>query len=416
MIWLIGDKGMLGSELTELLTSKGLSWVGSDRDVDIADPAALGAFASGKDIAWIVNCAAYTAVDRAEDEGDQCERLNALGPANIGAVAAEIGATLIHISTDYVFDGTGNRPYREDDRLNPIGMYGKTKAAGEAALRAACPRSYIVRTSWLYGKYGPNFVHTMLGLMRQRDKVGVVADQRGTPTYAGDLAEFILVVIESGKSEFGVYHYSGSGETNWQAFALSIFAEARETGLIERDCAIEALTTAQYPTKAHRPAYSVLSKAKIERVFGIVPPAWELSLKEYIAEISTIVRRQRKWFASADYDIMSAELDVAHGRYRAASFWCQQAVEKTLKGLMEFYERSLPTHDVLKIASRLRLPVDDSYGAMLKRLVKLYTDSRYGIYFSNEQYEIPESEGREIWASSKELLRWIRTFNRSPLE
>ncbi len=187
MIWLIGNKGMLGSEVADLLSERGLPFFGTDREPDITDAAAMGAFAAGKDIDWIVNCAAYTAVDKAEDEPDLCQRLNSDGPANLGALASGICASVIHISTDYVFDGSGNRPYTEDDPISPLGVYGKTKAEGEIALRDACARSYILRTAWLYGMHGTSFVSTMLRLMREKTEIGVVADRQGTPTYARDL-------------------------------------------------------------------------------------------------------------------------------------------------------------------------------------------------------------------------------------
>lgn len=286
MIWLIGNKGMLGSELAQALDEKGLPWIGSDREVDITDPAALEAFAAGKSIGWIVNCAAYTAVDKGEDEMELCSRLNRDGPAAIGALASKIGATVMHLSTDYVFDGTAERPYSEDDPIMPLGVYGKTKAQGEGALRSVCPRSYIVRTAWLYGRYGNNFVSTMLRLMGEKTDIGVVADQYGSPTYARDLALALIAIIESGKEAYGTYHYTNAGQTNWYDFAQAIHAQARRIGLLSRDCSLRPLTTDQYPTKARRPAYSVLSKAKIERVFGIVPPEWEESLGKYIKEIS----------------------------------------------------------------------------------------------------------------------------------
>ena len=197
MIWVVGSRGMLGTELCRLFESEGVEHVGSDREVDILDPAALAVFAAGTDkaISWIVNCAAYTAVDKAEEEAELCQRLNVEGPRNLAGLAERIGAAILHISTDYVFDGNGSRPYREDDAVGPTGVYGKTKAEGEVAVREACRRAVIVRTAWLYGKDGPNFVYTMLRLMRQKDSIGVVADQLGTPTWARDLAGAILAIL-----------------------------------------------------------------------------------------------------------------------------------------------------------------------------------------------------------------------------
>jgi len=282
MIWLIGNKGMLGSEVAERLEREGLSWVGTDREVDITDPVALADFAAGKDITWIVNCAAYTAVDKAEDESGLAARLNRNGPANIGELATRSGARVIHISTDYVFDGLGTRPYREDDPVNPAGVYGRTKAEGETVLLAACPRSFILRTAWLYGRRGQNFVRTMLRLMKEKSEIGVVADQRGTPTNACDLADAVAAVLRSGSDSYGIYHFTDEGETSWYEFAREIQRLGRETGLLDHDCAVKALRTDQYPTAAHRPAYSVLSKEKIKQVFGLEIPDWRESLERFI--------------------------------------------------------------------------------------------------------------------------------------
>ena len=209
MIWLIGNKGMLGSELSQLLEKSKVSFVGSDFEVDITDLSALEQFAEKRQINWIINCAAYTAVDKAEENIEFCRSLNVLGAANIAACAKKIGAKLIHISTDYVFDGKGitvdgkTRPYREDDTTNPIGVYGLTKRDGEIEVLEKNPRSYIIRTAWLYGKHGNNFVHTMIRLMNERPEIKVVNDQRGSPTWTGDLASAVLAVIKAADSQGG---------------------------------------------------------------------------------------------------------------------------------------------------------------------------------------------------------------------
>jgi len=294
MVWVLGARGMLGTELCRRLEVEGLDFVGTDRDVDILDPGLLGGFAAKAPIDWIVNCAAYTAVDKAEDEPELCRRLNVEGPANLARLAAGTGAALVHVSTDYVFDGRGTRPYREDDEVGPTGVYGRTKAEGETAVRGTCTRSVILRTAWLYGKDGPNFVYTMLRLMRQRESVGVVADQRGTPTWAPDLARAIVAILRAKEPRFGIYHYTDGGETDWHEFALAIHAMGREAGILERDCRVEALTTAQYPTKAKRPAYSVLSKAKIVADYGVAVPGWRESLAGFFADV---LRSHRDIFA-----------------------------------------------------------------------------------------------------------------------
>jgi dTDP-4-dehydrorhamnose reductase len=289
MIWIIGNKGMLGTELELRLKRDGIPFTGTDREVDITDPAALEAFARSRDLAgeplgWIVNCAAFTAVDKAEDEPELARKLNAGGAGNIARTARKIGAKMIQISTDYVFGGKGNRPWREDDPIAPEGVYARTKAEGEAFVREGCGEHFIIRTAWLYGKHGPNFVYTMLRLMKEKDSIGVIADQRGTPTRAADLASFIAGLIVSGSAACGTYHYTNEGETTWYDFAREIHRLGRSRGLLERDCVIKPLRTEEYPTKAKRPAYSVMSKDKCRAVFGVTPPEWKESLAAFFKE------------------------------------------------------------------------------------------------------------------------------------
>jgi dTDP-4-dehydrorhamnose reductase len=290
LIWLIGCKGMLGTELSQLLEKSGFSFVGTDREVDITDMAALKAtaakLAEKQPVKWIINSAAYTAVDKAEDDVEVCRSLNTLGAANIAAAANSAEARLIHISTDYVFDGKGNRPYREDDATAPTGVYGLTKRDGEIAVLENAPSLYIIRTAWLYGKHGNNFVHTMLKLMNERDEVKIVNDQNGSPTWTFDLASVIITLIkaaDSGKEvPFGIYHFTNEGNITWFDFAKEIYRQGREQGKITKDCAVSPCTSAEYPAKVKRPAYSVLDKSKIKTALGIKIPAWDESLKEFI--------------------------------------------------------------------------------------------------------------------------------------
>jgi dTDP-4-dehydrorhamnose reductase len=311
MLWLIGNKGMLGTELSLLLEKRGVPFTGTDREVDITDPAALAAYAAAlwpgkadgaEDNRWIVNCAAYTAVDKAEDDGETCRRLNTLGAANIASTAQNAGARLIHISTDYVFDGRGipagtvsgesekgsvPRPYREDDPTNPIGVYGLTKRDGEREVMKSNPQSYIIRTAWLYGKHGNNFVATMLRLMNERDKVKVVNDQRGSPTWARDLAETIIEIIKTDrKPAYGIYHYTGEGSISWFDFAVKIYDTGRACGLLKKDCAVEPCASAEFPARVKRPAYSVLDKTRIKAALGISIPEWNKSLEKFLTEIN----------------------------------------------------------------------------------------------------------------------------------
>jgi dTDP-4-dehydrorhamnose reductase len=288
MIWLIGNKGMLGTELSLMLEKTDIPFIGTDRDVDITSLAALENFAEEsasriRPVTWIINCAAYTAVDKAEDDADSCRKINTDGPANIALCTKQLGAKMIHISTDYVFDGKGNRPYREDDPTNPIGVYGRAKRDGELAVMCNNPRSYIIRTAWLYGRHGNNFVSTMLRLMNERSEISVVDDQRGSPTFARGLASAIIQIVKAGDSlPFGIYHYTDLGDITWFDFAREIYRQGRSLGLVNKDCAVRPCTSAEYPAKVKRPAYSVLDKTKIQHALGIDIPEWNESLKDYL--------------------------------------------------------------------------------------------------------------------------------------
>jgi dTDP-4-dehydrorhamnose reductase len=234
VIWLVGNKGMLGTEVEARLRDLRLKYVATDLDLDITSRQPVKAFAARLRPEWIVVCAAYTAVDQAEDEEDLARRINVDGPENIGLAARSIGARVIHVSTDYVFDGTSDRPYEVDDSTCPIGVYGRTKAAGEVKLAAVCDNHFIVRTAWLYGANGKNFVETMLTLMAERDEIRVVGDQWGTPTYAVDLADALVEFVRQDCSEYGTYHYTNSGKTTWHGFAIEIQRQATDRGLLKR--------------------------------------------------------------------------------------------------------------------------------------------------------------------------------------
>ena len=289
MIWLIGNKGMLGTELSLLLEKFGFAFVETDREVDITNAAALRDFTKTQQIDWIINCAAYTAVDKAEDDKANCRLLNTVGAENIALVAIEINSRLIHISTDYVFNGRANRPYTEDNTTDPTGVYGLTKRDGEIKVLEKNPKSYIIRTAWLYGEYGGNFVHTMLRLMKEKESVSVVNDQRGSPTWARDLSETIITLLRfvaDGKTvPYGIYHFTNEGEITWFDFAREIYRQGYTLGLLTKDCNVLPCTSADFPAKVKRPAYSVLDKAKIKKTLGIKIPAWDTSLKEYLSGI-----------------------------------------------------------------------------------------------------------------------------------
>ncbi len=285
MIWLIGNRGMLGTDVEKLLKRRSRPHVMSDIDIDITDYAALRDFAARHDIGWIINCSAYAAVDAAEDEREKAFQVNADGVLNIARVAEEKGAALVHVSTDYVYDGEKSDPYREDDATNPIGAYGESKLAGERNVASAMTRYFILRTAWLYGETGKNFLHTMIRLFGERDEVRVVADQWGSPTYTGDLAAAIMAIVEGNSARYGIYHYTNEGRTCWHEFAVEIYALARRYGLVDRDVRILPITTAEYPTKARRPKNSYLLKDKIIRDLGVRCRPWREALEECIANL-----------------------------------------------------------------------------------------------------------------------------------
>ena len=275
MLLVTGANGQLGNELRLL---QGDSAVYVDRDeLDITDESAVQSFFAEQKFEYIINCAAYTAVDKAEDDFEDADRINRLGPA----LLAKYGRRIIQVSTDYVFDGTAHLPYKEDDVANPMSVYGSTKLAGEEAVLAEAETAVVIRTAWLYSSFGANFVKTMRRLGAERDSLGVIFDQIGTPTYAADLAAAIVAMlpqIKAGTKE--VYHYSNEGVASWYDFACAIMTES---GL---PCSVRPLETSEYPTRATRPAYSVLNKSKIRRDFGLTIPHWMDGLKRCIAKLN----------------------------------------------------------------------------------------------------------------------------------
>jgi len=285
MIWLIGNKGMLGTELSIMLKKNGINFIGTDREVDITNISVLNNFIKNKSIKWIINCAAYTAVDKAEDDFETCYNINTLGAANIAVCSNNLNANMIHISTDYVFNGKGDTPYKEDDPTDPIGNYGLTKKDGELLVLKNNSKSYIVRTAWLYGMNGKNFVHTMLSLMNERDKIKVVNDQKGSPTWAKDLAGIIINFInqtnDGNQIPYGIYHYTNNGEITWYEFAKEIYKLGIQFGIIKNKCSITSCSSNEYPSKVKRPMYSVLDKNKIKSIIQEDIPDWKISIMEF---------------------------------------------------------------------------------------------------------------------------------------
>ncbi len=313
MIWLIGSKGMLGQELARAFDQNKMQWVGTNSDVDIGSSEALETFAASHDISagrtgnaaskgkqpskitWVINCAGYTAVDKAEDEPELAHRINAAGPLNIARTARHIGAKLIHISTDYVFGGEPAQkiPYEDDAKKSPQSVYARSKAEGEDAIQKEMTQYYILRTAWLYGFSGANFVYRMTSLMNGQQELKVVGDQRGTPTSASTLVDVIIKIISSsdnahtlfGKNAaipYGIYNCTDAGEASWFEFAQKIYEYGKKHGRITGNCEISACKSEEFPQRAKRPAWSVLDKTKIQSALHVKLPSWESALEKFI--------------------------------------------------------------------------------------------------------------------------------------
>ena len=280
-ILITGCNGQLGSELR--LLEAGLpnyAFFNTDvEELDITDQERVDKYIDEHEIDGIINCAAYTAVDHAESDKEACTSLNTVAPVFLATAIERRAGWMIHISTDYVFNGKAYYPYREEDTPSPDSVYGSTKLASEFGVMKFCKRTLIIRTGWLYSSFGKNFVKTMLRLGHEKSSIGVIFDQIGTPTYAHDLAEAIMTIIQQGVKP-GIYHYSNEGVTSWYDFALAIHRLAGIEG-----CQVKPLHTDEYPTPAHRPHYSVLDKTKIKNTYGLQIPHWEESLSQCIAKI-----------------------------------------------------------------------------------------------------------------------------------
>jgi len=286
MIWIIGAKGMLGQELCLAMDKAELTNVGTDKEVDILSPQILSKKAEEISPDWIINCSAYTAVDQAEGDVDLAYKINRDGVENLAKLSSELDIPIIHISTDYVFDGSSSIPLAEDAATGPIGVYGKSKLAGEEVLQKNNNKFFIIRTAWLYGQFGPNFVYTMIKLMNKLDGIKVVDDQIGTPTWARDLTDLISTIIKSECNQYGIYHFSGEGQCSWFDFASEIYRLGRDHGVIDSLCEINPCNTDEFPTKAKRPAFSLLSKDKIKETFSFVIEDWKKSLQRFISNLN----------------------------------------------------------------------------------------------------------------------------------
>ena len=270
-----GANGQLGSEMRRLGMASPNEYIFTDvAELDITDSAAVKEFVKENKVNIIVNCAAYTAVDRAEDDEATAELINATAVRSLAAAAKEVDATLFHVSTDYVFGAEGNTPRTEDMPTNPLGVYGRTKLRGEQAIAEVGAKAIIIRTAWLYSEYGNNFLKTMLRLTKEKETLSVVFDQVGSPTYAGDLAMTIFSIIEGDyyNGNEGIYHFSNEGVCSWYDFAREIATAMGHT------CQINPCHSSEFPSKVTRPPYSVLDKTKIKRTFGVDIPHWRESM------------------------------------------------------------------------------------------------------------------------------------------
>lgn len=281
VVLVTGGSGQLGRALRSHAWPEGVKVVAPWRgEVDLADADAVSGFMHATRAAVVINAAAFTAVDEAESRPAAAFHGNALVPAAIAEAAAAAGAPVVHVSTDYVFDGTGSGAYETGDLVRPVNVYGASKAAGELAVRAIQPRSAVVRTSWLVSPDGSNFLKTMLRLARTRDRIGVVDDQRGRPTVAADLASALATIalrlVDDPLAPAGVFHFANEGATSWRGFAVAIFEAAAARGLKVPE--VDPIATSAYPTPARRPANSELSTRRIERDYGIAPPSWRAAL------------------------------------------------------------------------------------------------------------------------------------------
>lgn len=293
-ILLLGGNGQVGRELRRSLVTLGELIVatrdgeGADADADFDRPQSLIALIETIAPDIVVNAAAYTAVDKAETDSEAAFRINAEAPAAIAKACKAAGALLVHYSTDYVFDGQATRAYFEDDITAPLGVYGASKLAGEQAIRNSGARHVILRTAWVYAAQSRNFLLTMLRLAADRNELRVVADQYGAPTPAAWIADATTTLLRHRIAESGTWHLTAHGETSWHGFATAIMDEAHSLGLLQRKPLVLKISTAEYPTPAHRPAYSVLDTTRLQQDFGIMPPEWREGLKQTLRELSAL--------------------------------------------------------------------------------------------------------------------------------
>jgi dTDP-4-dehydrorhamnose reductase len=285
-ILVTGSTGQLGFEVLRAFSQSGHEIIAPvRRELDFMNPEQVADRVRRLQADWVINCAAYTQVDRAESEVEQAFVINRDSVAQLAGAVAGYGGNLLHVSTDFVFDGKQSRPYREEDVARPLGIYGRSKWEGEQAVRTALPEAIILRTAWVYGVHGHNFVKTILRVAREGKPLKVVNDQVGSPTWARDIAGAICTLVQNRAS--GTYHYTNAGSTSWHGFATAILAGATEAGFALKTDSVEAIPTSGYPTPARRPAYSVLDTGKIQSLLTAPIPHWRDSLNRMLKELQT---------------------------------------------------------------------------------------------------------------------------------
>lgn len=277
-----GAKGQLATSIMDIENLyPNISFIYTNSDeLNLSDKNALDLFFENNNLNWCINCAAYTAVDNAETNKEIAYKVNAQGVKDLALTCKNNNVKLIHVSTDFVFDGLKSSPYNEEDKTNPIGVYGTSKLLGEEAILNSCKEFYIVRTAWLYSEHGNNFMKTMLRLAKNKEELNIVADQIGTPTYAKDLAKCLLDIIVYNNNEYGIYHYSNEGVASWYDFTKAIF------DITKNEIKVNPISSKDFPTQAKRPSYSVLDKYKIKKSLNIEVPYWRDSLKKAIERIN----------------------------------------------------------------------------------------------------------------------------------
>ena len=381
---------MLGVELCDQLRTGRIPFCASDRETSILDRDALREYVSDHtDIDVIVNCSAYTAVDRAEDDVDAAYALNAEGPRNIAKIAVESNAKLIHISTDYVFPGDVDQPLNEDDTPGPVSVYGCSKLEGERSILQEVDDAIVIRTAWLYGKHGNNFVYTMLGLMSTETHISVVNDQFGSPTNARDLAAAIVQICLSDRFVPGLYHYAGLGRASWHDFAKTIHSFGRKTGILSNECRLKSVGSERFPTRAKRPRFSILNSEKISLEYKIKIIDWKDSLGDTLSEIGKKIHQVRERRKRSDQAFDSAKVLAESKSSAYVPTLCSDSIWHLLNGLSALSANPENADSVGQLAESSAVFFD---AKMIETMQKMEQFRRGFLSLDNDLSDGPERE------------------------